>query len=427
MQFSLLPPRHQLVEMLTRIYQQGLTTTSGGNLSILEPNGDLWITPAGIDKGALSPDDIVCVHPDGTSEGRHRPSSEYPFHRMIYAARPDVHALVHAHPPALVSFSIVRKTPETGIIPQARDICGAVGYAPYALPGSDALGGKIAQTFAQGYQVVLLENHGVVTAGENLLQAFQRFETLEYCAQINLLSSRLGAFSTLSDAQITTFRHVEAPLTPLESVKHTSRELELRLEICRFVRRAYERKLMTSTGGTVSARTDSASFLITPYGYDRHTVQPEDLVLIQKGEVEPGKISSRALRLHQQIYADHPAIGCIMSAQPPHATTYAISQLKFDTHTIPESYIVLRDMPIAPYGWAYHEPERVSKLISKDTPVVLLQNDAVLATGGTLLQTFDRMEVAEFSAQALINTLSIGQLVPIGEDDIADLKAKFLG
>lgn len=427
MPFSLLPPRHQLVEMLTRIYQQGLTTTSGGNLSILEPNGDLWITPAGIDKGALSPEDIVCVHPDGTSEGRHRPSSEYPFHRMIYAARPDVRALVHAHPPALVSFSIVRKTPETGIIPQARDICGTVGYAPYALPGSDALGAKIAQTFAQGYQVVLLENHGVVTAGDSLLQAFQRFETLEYCAQINLLASRLGAFSILSDAQIATFHHEETPLTPLEAVQHSSRELELRLEICRFVRRAYERKLMTSTGGTVSARITSDAFLITPYGYDRHSIKPEDLALIQRGGVERGKIPSRALRLHQQIYADHPEIGCIMTAQPPHATTYAISQLTFDTHTIPESYIVLRDMPIAPYGWAYHEPERVSGLISKDTPVVLLQNDAVLATGGTLLQTFDRMEVAEFSAQALINTLSIGQLVPIGEADIADLKAKFLG
>src|SRR5262245_31522612 len=112
MDFSMLPPRHQLTDMLTRIYQQGLTTTSGGNLSILDANGDLWITPAGVDKGALTPEDIVCVHADGTLEGRHRPSSEYPFHRMIYAARPDVRALVHAHPPALVSFSIVRKVPE---------------------------------------------------------------------------------------------------------------------------------------------------------------------------------------------------------------------------------------------------------------------------------------------------------------------------
>src|SRR5690606_29094148 len=128
---------------------------------------------------------IICVHADGTVEGRHRPSTEYPFHRMIYAARPDLRALVHAHPPALVSYSIVRKLPDTAINPQSRDICGRVGYAAYATPGSERLGANIAATFADGYNSVLLENHGVVTGGSDLIDAFQRFETLEYCAQIN--------------------------------------------------------------------------------------------------------------------------------------------------------------------------------------------------------------------------------------------------
>lgn len=425
MDFSMLPPRHQLTDMLTRIYQQGLTTTSGGNLSILDANGDLWITPAGVDKGALTPEDIVCVHADGTIEGRHRPSSEYPFHRMIYAARPDVRALVHAHPPALVAFSIVRKVPETRVNPQSSEICGTVGYAPYALPGSEELGQKIADTFAQDYNAVLLENHGVVTAGVDIRKAFQRFETLEYCAQINLLASRLGTFSTLSDEQIAQFYHHDHHLPEFDPVQHTSRELELRLQICRFVTRAYERHLMTSTGGTVSTRIEGDTFLITPYGYDRKSVQPEDLVVVRGGQRERGKIPSRAVKLHRQIYADHPEVHCIMSAQPPNASTYAISSHRFDTRTIPESYIVLRDLPVAPYGWAYHEPERVSALLSKDTPVILLQNDAVLATGATLLQTFDRVEVAEFSAQALINSLSIGPLMPIGDEDIDRLKAKF--
>ena len=93
MKFDLLPPREQIVTIMKRIYGYSMTTTSGGNLSLLDSNGDVWITPAGIDKGALTPEDIVCVKADGTVEGTHSPSSEYPFHRAIYAMRPDFRAI----------------------------------------------------------------------------------------------------------------------------------------------------------------------------------------------------------------------------------------------------------------------------------------------------------------------------------------------
>lgn len=425
MNFALLPPRMQLVEVLTRIYNQGLTTTSGGNLSIRDGNGDLWITPSGVDKGALVPDDIVCVRADGSIEGRHKPSVEYPFHWMIYRARPDLRALVHAHPPALVSFSIVRKTPNTCINPQSRDICGFVGYAPYALPGSETLGEQIADTFEQGFNSVLLENHGVVTGGATLLEAFQRFETLEFCAEINLLAAKLGALQTLSDEQISLFYQDAHHLDEFELERHSSRELELRQDICRFVHRAYARRLMISTGGTVSARVGDDEFLITPYGVDRYYLDPEDLVLVRDGRREAGKLPSRAVRLHRQIYQDHPDIHCIMTAQPPNATTYSIVSRKFDTRTIPESYIVLRDIPIARYGVPYTNPQAISAMIRPDAPVILLQNDAMLATGASLLQTFDRVEVAEFSAQALISSLHLGELVPINEDELSDLRRKF--
>lgn len=425
MDFSVLPPRHQLVEIMTRIYQQGLTTTSGGNLSILDDDGNLWITPAGIDKGSLLPEDIICIHPDQTIEGRHKPSSEYPFHRMIYAARPDLRALVHAHPPALVAFSVVRKIPDTRINPQSHRICGEVGYAPYALPGSENLGANIAQTFGKGFTAVLLENHGVVTGGSHLLDAFQRFETLEYCAQINIRARALGDYASLTDAQIDLFFDPNTDLPYFDPPHHTNRELELRLQMAKFVHRAYQRHLMISTGGTVSARIDDHTFLITPYGEDRNYLEPEDVVLIQDGHQERGKKASRAVGLHQAIYRQHPHIHCIMSAQPPHATTYSIAQQRFDTRTIPESYILLREMPIAPYGPQFSEPERIAALIQKDIPIILLQNDSILSTGATILETFDRLEVAEFTAQALIQTLSIGELVPISENEITNLKSRF--
>ncbi|HUM67300.1 MAG TPA: class II aldolase/adducin family protein, partial [Chloroflexota bacterium] len=109
MNFHLLHPRDQLVVIMNRIYHSGMTTLSGGNLSIKDDNGDIWITPSGIDKGQLAPRDMMRLCADGRVEGPHKPSSEFPFHRAIYRQRPDLHAIVHAHPPALVSFSIVRE------------------------------------------------------------------------------------------------------------------------------------------------------------------------------------------------------------------------------------------------------------------------------------------------------------------------------
>jgi len=83
---NLIHPRDEIMQTMERIYRYRMTTTSGGNLSIREDDGRIWITPARVDKGGLRREDIVCVHPDGTVEGLHKPSSEFPFHRAIYAA-----------------------------------------------------------------------------------------------------------------------------------------------------------------------------------------------------------------------------------------------------------------------------------------------------------------------------------------------------
>ena len=113
---SYLHPRDEILAAIQRIYRYRMTTTSGGNLSILEENGDIWITPAGIDKG------MVCVHSDGTADGPHRPSSELPFHQEIYRTRPDIRGVVHAHPVALVAFSLAHQVPDTRLFHQARHV-----------------------------------------------------------------------------------------------------------------------------------------------------------------------------------------------------------------------------------------------------------------------------------------------------------------
>lgn len=425
MHFELLSPRQQLVQIMNRIYYSGMTTLSGGNLSIRDEDGAIWITPSAVDKGKLTPADIMHVAVDGSVSGLHKPSSELPFHRAIYAQRPDVRAIVHAHAPALVAFSIVRHIPDTNIIPQAQRLCGGVGYAPYALPGSEALGRNIADTFAQGFDVVLLENHGVATTGATLLQAFQRLETLDFCAQTQMYAQNLGDIHTLTDDQLTLFDHHDNLLPEFTPGPHTSRERELREALAELVGRACQRQLMISTQGVASARVDDASFLITPTDYDRPSITHDGLVLIHDGQREAGKLPSRSVRLHQAIYARHPHIHCILTSQAPYITAYAIAERPMDTKTIPESYIMLMDVPKLPYGSQYTTPEAIAEKLSPQTPVMLLQNDCVLTTGSSIMQAFDRLEVAEFTARSLIETRSIGSLVTIGTREIDELKHAF--
>ena len=425
MNYQLLHPRDQLVAIMNRIYHNGMTTLSGGNLSIKDDNGDMWITPSGIDKGKLTAKDIMRVKEDGSIIGPHKPSIEHPFHRAIYQLRPDFNAIVHAHPPALVSFSIVREVPDTHIIPQANRICGPIGYAPYALPGSEKLGENIAATFAEGYNIIILENHGMAAGGANLLDAFHRLETLDFCARTLIRARVLGEAHTLAEPALNLFDNRRHLLPEFVPTAHSSRERELRQQIVDITRRAYDRYLMISTEGVVSARLDGNSFLITPTGADRGSLDIEDIVLVSNGVREAGKLPSRSVKLHEAIYAKNPDINSIMTAQCPNATAYAITAAPFESRTIPESFILLRDIPIVPFKMLYTEPEKVAETVSPSTPVLLVQNDCVLVTGSDILNTFDRLEVAEFSAKSLIDTAAIGSLVPIEDEAIKELEVAF--
>ena len=135
MRFELLHPADQLVMIMNRIYYYGMTTTSGGNLSIKDENGDIWITPSGIDKGNLTRGDMCQVKPDGTIIGPHKPSVELPFHKKIYEIRPDLKAILHAHPPTLVAFSLARKIPNIMLIPNASEVCGKVSRLQHRSDG----------------------------------------------------------------------------------------------------------------------------------------------------------------------------------------------------------------------------------------------------------------------------------------------------
>jgi L-fuculose-phosphate aldolase len=423
---SYLHPRDEILAAIQRIYRYRMTTTSGGNLSILEDNGDLWITPAGIDKGTLRREDIVCVHPDGTVEGPHRPSSELPFHQEIYRTRPDLRGIVHAHPVALVAFSLAHQVPDTRLFHQARGVCGEAGFAPYELPGSAALGKSVAGLFRQLYNCVILENHGAVCGGVNLREAFDRFEALEFTAKTIIKAQALGSVRYLRDAELKAAHRAGPEWDGFAHAAPSTHEKELRTTLTEFVRRAYRQRLFISTQGSFSARLDADSFLITPYQHDRGTIDVSQLVLVRGLECQAGSAPSRATRIHAALYRKYPEIGAVVNAYPVNATAFCVTGADLDSRTIPESYIVIRQVGRIPYGVQFERPEAVAEVISPDHPAALLENDGVLVAGRTVLEAYDRLEVLESTAEAIINCHAIGKLEPMPEEVTRELDRVFL-
>jgi L-fuculose-phosphate aldolase len=426
MDFALLHPADQLVMIMERIYQYGMTTTSGGNLSIREDNGDVWITPGGIDKGSLTRDDMMCIRPDGTVLGKHRPSVELPFHQSVYRRRPDLRAVLHAHPPALVAFSIVRRLPDIHLIPNVNLVCGDIAMAPYAVPGSELLGENIATQFDRGFDTVVLENHGVVLGSDTLFHAFMAFETLEFCARLQLQAVRLGTPRSLEPRHIEISRKKNvAHMEEFVPERPDAEERGARRDLCRLIRRSYDQRLFTSTQGTFSVRLAADSFLITPYGKDRKYLEPEDLVLIRGGLREAGKHPSRSVALHRAIYAAHPEQRSVIVAHPPYIMAFAVTDAPFDSRTIPESYILLKSVRKVPFGASFLQPALVADMLAPSTPVVLCENDCVIVAGTSLLQAFDRLEVAEYSANSIVHSRGIGSIVPISDAEVAEIDRAF--
>lgn len=427
MNTNLTHPAKQITEIISRIYNRGLTTTSGGNISILDDEGNMWVTPASVDKGSLSESDIMLVKSDGEVVGKHQPSSEFPFHKSIFEIRPDIKAIIHAHPPALVSFSIVRDFPNPNVIPQAKAICGEIGYAPYELPGSQALGDSIALEFKKGLNAVIMENHGTVVGGANLQEAFERFETFEFSARSLINAKQLGKANFLSNDEIEKFEKQYSSLLPeMNSTVYPPDELEIRAQICKMVRRACQQGLMISTYGTASVRWKKNDFLITPRDVSRWDIEPKDVVQICDGKRESGKTPSRSVKLHHKIYEKYPEINSIFITQAPNSMAFAITGETFDDRTIPESWILLQDIPILPFSSHFTGNNHISEVLSPQHPVVIIKNDSILVSGNSLLHAFDRLEVAEFSARSLIQSKSLGEMVPINAKQIEELREKFL-
>lgn len=423
---NLIHPRDELTQVMARIYQFQMTTTSGGNLSIKDENGDLWITPSRVDKGSLTRNDIIKILADGTHEGLHPASSELPFHQQIYDIRPDIKAIVHAHPSALVAFSICGETPDTTVFTKAHAVCGQVGFAPYALPGSQELGKKIANIFAEGYSCVMLENHGVVVGGSSMAEAFERFETLEFTAKTILNAMRLGKVVALKPESL---ERIEGEVTPPSTFSRnppTIHEKKVRRELCQFIRRGYRQRLFISTEGSFSARVEGNQFLINPNHSDRSDLDIDELVLIDdEGRSEEGKRPSFATRLHRMIYLQFPEVQAVLNASPPYATAFSLTHSPLNSRTIPESYLVLKDVHSVAIDQIYNDFAKLVETIRPKSPVGLVDNDGAIILATSMLEAFDRLEVLEATSQAIIESQPLGAPKMMSHDKLEELEAAF--
>jgi L-fuculose-phosphate aldolase len=197
-------------------------------------------------------------------------------------------------------------------------------------------------------------------------------------------------------------------------------------EMCNLVRRAWHRGLMFSSCGSVSARLGDNDFLITTEDSSMWDLSENDIVRVCKDRHETGKIPDRYARLHQDIYLKHHFINSIILAQPSYLMAFGVTNREIDIRTIPESWIFLQDIPSVPFGAQLRGHNEIPDLLSRNTPVIMIRNDSVLVTGESLLQAFDRLEIAELSAMSLILSRPLGMVFSMDDNQIAELRKVFM-
>lgn len=419
MKFECMHPADQLVEMMNRIYKYGMTTTSGGNLSVRDENGDIWITPSGVDKGSLTREDIVQVKPDGSyvcARG-HKPSVELPFHRDIYGVRSDLFGVVHAHPPVMVGFSVVRREPEARILPDVWRICGKVEQVPYDVAGSLELDAHINARFKAGCNTVLMANHGIVCGGKNLMEAFKSFETITLSGEAELNAMRLGNVNWLNDAQLEAANR-ETVLPEMEAAWAVSaEEQKQREQMCAFARRCYDRKLISTVQGCISLRMPDG-MLITPAGKDHMNLKPEEIVRVKNGCREAGKVPGEAAELHLKIYEKHEKVNSIVITHAPSVMGFAVAGKHFPAESMSEAYVILGDMQNVAIGDGVLDVEKISDLFGYRKNIVQLDNRCAVVTGESLFKAFDRTEVLEYGTASVHAAHGIGVPISLTQAEI---------
>ena len=194
--------RRQICQIVRRMYDHELAVANDGNISVRLENGLFLITPTRMCKGDLTPEDLVIVDENrNVVEGTRRASTEIRVHLKIYAMRPDIQAVVHAHAPYSMAFAIRREPILQPAVPSIFSFVGPVPCTDYGTPSTDELAEAVAR-YAKDHNAMLLANHGSVTMGTSLTDAFYKTERLELLCKATLFARLLGGEVNFNAEQI---------------------------------------------------------------------------------------------------------------------------------------------------------------------------------------------------------------------------------
>jgi L-fuculose-phosphate aldolase len=183
--------RRKIAEIGRRLYSLGFVPATDGNISARLNDRMILITPSGVSKGSLTPETITKMDMEGRLISGRKPSSEYLLHLCFYKQRPEVAAVVHAHPPLATGLASAGMALDKPLTSEMVLTLGRVPLAEYATPGTTEVTASIAGLVRE-HNAIMLANHGVVTCGGDLETAFQRMETVEQAAKITLVAEQLG-------------------------------------------------------------------------------------------------------------------------------------------------------------------------------------------------------------------------------------------
>ncbi|MEW6050732.1 MAG: class II aldolase/adducin family protein [Candidatus Zixiibacteriota bacterium] len=182
----------QIVQIGQRLAERQMVAGADGNISVRLPDNRVLITPSGKAKGHLVTAEIITVNLDGVKlTGKGSPSSESAMHMFVYKSRPDISACVHSHPPYVTSFAVAGEELPFDVLPEVVVTVGEIPLTEYAPPGTSAVPDAIAP-FIADHNAFLLRNHGLLTIGRTLEEAYLRHETVEHYARILHLARQLG-------------------------------------------------------------------------------------------------------------------------------------------------------------------------------------------------------------------------------------------
>ena len=196
--------KKQICEIGKRIYNQGMVASNDGNISVKLNDNEFLCTPTGVSKGFMTPEYICKVDANGKviqANAGFKPSSEIKMHMRVYKNRPDVKAVVHAHPLYATGFAIAGIPLTQPIMPEAVIALGCVPIAEYGTPSTEEIPDAV-EKYLQSFDAVLLENHGALTFSDSLLNAYHKMESVEFYAKLLYISKQIGGPQELSKAQV---------------------------------------------------------------------------------------------------------------------------------------------------------------------------------------------------------------------------------